>query len=1160
MHVIGQDLGPYAIEAELGAGGMGTVYRATGPEGTVALKVVHPHLLATPGYFKRFLREAEVGKRVVHENVVRTLDVDAIAVAGTQFNFLVMECVEGQTLRELIAEAGCVPEELCRHIGREVAGALHAIHEAGVVHRDLKPENVLITADNVVKVMDLGVAQLADAALRLSQTGAFLGTILYAAPEQFEGADPDPRSDLYSLGLVLYELATGQHPMRAEDFASAMRARLEDSPRNPAEINPQVSPFLEQVIATLTAREAADRFGSAAELREVLEQGEESDWWTQQATLIRERTKRPLRRVRIPRETALYGRDGELARLEANYERAAAGEGQVLLIEGEAGIGKTRLVDEFAGRLGAAVNYLFGSYPPGGAATEAGAFSTAYREHFGAAALAEYLPETPLLAAAFAALLRGEPAPQGEQPLNKESLQTVFIQATRVLAEERPTILLIDDLHFAPPEGLALFAALAMAVPHHRVLLIGTMRRGMPESWTAGLERLPQTSRLPLARLGPKDLAKLLVDAFRSERLAQELSFKIATKSDGNPFFVFEIIRGLREGQFLTQREDGKWITTQVIEKIEIPSSVAELIQARIASLDEKEREILDVASCCGFDFDATLVAEAIGAERIPAFRRLARIEKQHQLVRAVGRRFAFDHHQVQEALYAGLPEVLQEEYHAALGNALEHRTQHAGDVLQLCEHFMKGGHPERAKPHLNAALEHLDKGYLHETGLDLLSRALAVPDLLTGGERAAALVRKVRRLSSLGRRDEERAAIDEALPLADASGDRRLRAKARIALAANLGNTSQYAAAAEVAREVLDLAREEGARDLEALAHEYLGLIGLSQGRPDEALRHNETALGIHDEIDDPRGKANLLGNQGQLVEMLGRIDEARALHEQARELASWHGDREGAAMASGNLGTLAYGAGHLAAAREHYESALAVFTEIGTRRPMTNALGNLAELWLLLGNLPRAQDYAERTLALAEEIEFGTLQAWAILTLGQIAWAERDRDRAEPLVKDALERVRAIGVPEYVANALLTLAEVAEDDDRKRVLLEESIAVAEEGGAGGEAAVAGAMLAELGGDAAAVAAALEEQADAMRGEQRMRARFLLWRATGDRSHLIEAHRLLTHMHDHAPEDCRTPMIENVPLHRDITRAWEEQGLPGSSEDLAHGDLEAGQ
>ncbi|MHC5053076.1 MAG: tetratricopeptide repeat protein, partial [Planctomycetota bacterium] len=550
-----------------------------------------------------------------------------------------------------------------------------------------------------------------------------------------------------------------------------------------------------------------------------------------------------------------------------------------------------------------------------------------------------------------------------------------------------------------------------------------------------------------------------------------------------------------------------------------------ELIQARIASLDEKEREILDVASCCGFDFDATLVAEAIGAERIPAFRRLARIEKQHQLVRAVGRRFAFDHHQVQEALYAGLPEVLQEEYHAALGNALEHRTQHAGDVLQLCEHFMKGGHPERAKPHLNAALEHLDKGYLHETGLDLLSRALAVPDLLTGGERAAALVRKVRRLSSLGRRDEERAAIDEALPLADASGDRRLRAKARIALAANLGNTSQYAAAAEVAREVLDLAREEGARDLEALAHEYLGLIGLSQGRPDEALRHNETALGIHDEIDDPRGKANLLGNQGQLVEMLGRIDEARALHEQARELASWHGDREGAAMASGNLGTLAYGAGHLAAAREHYESALAVFTEIGTRRPMTNALGNLAELWLLLGNLPRAQDYAERTL-----------------------------------VKDALERVRAIGVPEYVANALLTLAEVAEDDDRKRVLLEESIAVAEEGGAGGEAAVAGAMLAELGGDAAAVAAALEEQADAMRGEQRMRARFLLWRATGDRSHLIEAHRLLTHMHDHAPEDCRTPMIENVPLHRDITRAWEEQGLPGSSEDLAHGDLEAGQ
>ena len=112
-------------------------------EGTrVALKVVHSHLLETPGFFKRFLREAQIGQRVQHENVVRTLDVDAITLDGVQFNFLVMEYVEGQTLRALLEELDRVPEELCRHIGREVAKGLAAIHAAGVVHRDMKPEKI----------------------------------------------------------------------------------------------------------------------------------------------------------------------------------------------------------------------------------------------------------------------------------------------------------------------------------------------------------------------------------------------------------------------------------------------------------------------------------------------------------------------------------------------------------------------------------------------------------------------------------------------------------------------------------------------------------------------------------------------------------------------------------------------------------------------------------------------------------------------------------------------------------------------------------------------------------------------------------------------------------------------------------------------------------
>jgi len=154
----GTDLGPYRVEHELGSGGMGTVYAATGDDGRVALKVVHPHLIGDDGFAERFRREARIGQAVGHRNVVRTLDC---ATDGERL-FLVMEYVEGQTLRELLDELGALPEELCRHVGREVCRGLGAIHAAGAVHRDLKPENVLITPDHEVKVMDLGVARLVD--------------------------------------------------------------------------------------------------------------------------------------------------------------------------------------------------------------------------------------------------------------------------------------------------------------------------------------------------------------------------------------------------------------------------------------------------------------------------------------------------------------------------------------------------------------------------------------------------------------------------------------------------------------------------------------------------------------------------------------------------------------------------------------------------------------------------------------------------------------------------------------------------------------------------------------------------------------------------------------------------------------------------------------
>ncbi len=1192
-------LGGYQVLSGLGSGGMGEVYLAecTEPlagldQGTqVALKVIHPHLLGEPGFFKRFLREAQVGQRIQHENVVRTYDCDATEVEGKAAHFLVMEYVEGQTLRGLLKELERVPEELCRHVGLEVAKGLAAIHDVGVVHRDVKPENVLMTPEHVVKVMDLGVARLQDEVIRLSQAGTFVGSLEYAAPEQFRSSDgePDGRADLHALGVMLYELGTGLHPYRAESASEVLHNILEAEPRKAGEVNPQLSPFFEDVVRTLLAKDPAQRFASATDLARVLEEGEDGAWWQERARAIRRETKSPLRRVRIPRETALYGRDDDLAQLRALYDKAAGGDGQVLLIEGEAGIGKTRLVDEFVGQLrqqGEDVHFLFGSYPPGGAATAAGAFSEAYREHFGAEGLQEtlrdYLRPTPILVPAFAAILRGETTPTGAEALTKDSLQTVFVHATRGLAAERTTIVMIDDLHFAPADGRALFASLSLAVPGHRILLVGTMRPGVPEDWVADVERLDQATRNVLTRLGPKDLIHLLEDSFRSERLARELGAQIAVKCDGNPFFAFEIIRGLREGQFLSRQADGTWVTTQVIHDIQVPSTVMDLVHARVANISEEENDLLDVAACCGFEFDPLLVAEAAGIARITALKRFGQIEKRHRLVRSVGRKLTFDHHQVQEALYQGILEPLREEYHAAIARALEADTEGtpSGAVsVDLCDHYLRSTQPKEALAHLHAALDHLEEGFLNDGAIAMADRALDAPDVLTGVERLRILLRKNGRLDLLARGAAQEEVLREAAALADATGEAARVATVASARGILYVRTGRNADAQEQFERALEIARELGDRSIEARALGQLGVVQQALSRYGKARELIRRDLELSRELGDTQAEARATGNLGNTYYLTGRYTQARELYERTLSLSRDSGDRQVEMLVTGNVANVLHALGRYAEARELQERSLAMAMEIGDRLAEVRTTGNLASVAMALGDYGRALETTERSMALAREIGQPRFECNAALGLGALHMQLGNHDEAAPLLEASLDLARRLGSRREEAYATAGLARIAAEagnEDAARRAGEAAREMCRDIGDESGAAECDMLLGELlwrGGDADGAAAAFRQAAetyrqgnagqltvalaflaclpggDAATAEAALQdagpdgdapgPRYYLWRATAKREHLEAAKRLLDGLVERAPEAYRTSMCENVRTNREILAAW---------------------
>jgi len=1155
--MLGQTIGAYRIESELGRGGMGRVYLAISGDRRFALKVFHSHLLCEPDSLARFMREAEIGKAIRQKNVVRCVDAGAFATDDDVLNYLVMEYVEGQTLRGLSEELEVVPEELCRHIGREVSQGLAAIHAAGAVHRDLKPENILITPDHEIKIMDLGVAHLMDEAIRLSRTGSFVGSPLYASPEQFTGSpgEIDGRADLFSLGVILYELSCGAHPHPASGFMQVLANVLEKKPRPLGERNPQLSPFFEEVVHTLLEKDKEERLPTASKLLQVLTQGEQNTWWGRRARAIRAETSRPLRRIRIPRETSLYGRDAELSKLESLFDQVRSGEGQVVLVSGEAGIGKSRLIDEFVGGLrqeGHDLNFLFGSYPPGATAAGAGAFSEAYREHFGEDGAAPWLSQTPMLAPSFDALLRGEPAGADAEPLTQESIGTCFVHTTRNLAAERPTIVLIDDLHFAPEEARSLFITLAMAVPDHPILLIASQRPGADEQWRSGLARLERVSQLSLNRLGAKDLVSLLRDAFHSERLATELAGQIALKSDGNPFFVFEIIEGLREGRFISRRPDGKWITTKVVHDIEIPSSVMDLIKARLSDLSAEELELLDVASCCGFEFNPVLVGAVLGLRRIPALRAFARIERAHRLVRSKGRVFAFDHHQVREAIYEALPDELREAYHAEIATALE-ESREAADAdsldgalaFRLSDHFLKGARGESALPYLNVALTHLTESHLYAPAADLAERALAVPDLLDGPDRLDLLLRICvtnSPLDRLARRERQEEVAREAERLAEKAGDDRRLGRAVTALGVICYRTARQQESLAALERGLDLAIATDDRKGQITAMGNLATAVRAEGRFKEAEEYNARVIAVSREIDDKKSEAAATLNQGTVFSGRGRVDEARDCYEQALALSREVGFRQVEAAALGNLGNLDRARGRHADAERLTKEALALSREIGYRQGEASFAVSLGGTLQSQGRLTEAREYLRMALALSREIGNWRVEAVAQHSLAFVKREEGDWEAALEVAESSLALCEKTRFHQLAAGTRLLIGSirVAEGGDpASRGVLEAARDQATEIGLPGVATLALCELAALpDGDAEPALASFAENIERLTTGEHIEAHLLLFKATGDQTHLTDAKQLLQESVAQVPDDIRDSMLTNLRVYREIDAA----------------------
>lgn len=270
--LLGQTVGSYRIARLIGQGGMGAVYLGVQPNigSRVAIKVLSPSASATAGMVDRFFAEARAANRIRHESIVNVLDLNQLPDGRP---YIVMEYLEGAPLSSHFEAHRPFPLGFLARLGLEALGALDAAHAQGITHRDLKPDNLFVTSLGRLKILDFGIAKLrpelggqSDA----TRTGALLGTPQYMSPEQALGQPVDTRADLYSLGVVLFEGATGHRPFQADSLFELLKQHIEATPPRPASLRPELPPAFEQVIWRAMAKDKGHRFQSAAEMAQAL--------------------------------------------------------------------------------------------------------------------------------------------------------------------------------------------------------------------------------------------------------------------------------------------------------------------------------------------------------------------------------------------------------------------------------------------------------------------------------------------------------------------------------------------------------------------------------------------------------------------------------------------------------------------------------------------------------------------------------------------------------------------------------------------------------------------------------------------------------------------------------------------------------------------------
>jgi tetratricopeptide (TPR) repeat protein/predicted Ser/Thr protein kinase len=738
----GRSIDRYEVVSLLSAGGMGEVYRARDPllERELVLKVLPQRTQLHTEALERFVREARAASALNHPNIVTIYAIGE----SDGCHFIAMELVKGRTLRQLGRDGA--PAKLVAQVGSQAARALAVAHEAGIVHRDIKPENVMVRDDGYVKVLDFGIAQLSrhdntatSDESRLTRPGMVVGTMRYMSPEQATADEITPASDMFSLGIVLYELATGRHPFEASsDMAVLSSIILRDAPP-PSRLNPRIPREFDAIIARMLAKNPAMR-PTSIEVATILG-GIADPATTSDTDAVSQQTR-----------GGVVGREVEKAALREEFAAAASGRASMICVSGEPGIGKTTLVEDFLSDLLRGSSHLVAR----GRCSERLAGAEAFLPILDA--IEDLLSEDPdgTIRNAFAtnapswmkqvAPFDTGPA-QASAPASQERLKRELAAFLSAICVTQPLVLFIEDIHWADTSTVDLLSYILTRLSNDRLFTIITFRPSELQlaqhpflALKLDLQTRGVARELPLAFLTENEVRALLALKFPGSAFPAELSRMIHSRTEGNPLFVADVAQYLR-AKDVVRETGGIWTVSGSLPDLEreLPESMRSMVQRKIGQLSEEDSQLLVAAAVQGHSFDSSVISSALQRDPADVEERLDELERIYTFVirrdeyeypdGTLTTRYRFVHVLYQNALYASLSVSRKVQVSKAVGEALlKVQKGVAGPVAaELGFLFETAREPDRASEYFAAAARNAARVFAIKEAAVLARRGLAL-------------------------------------------------------------------------------------------------------------------------------------------------------------------------------------------------------------------------------------------------------------------------------------------------------------------------------------------------------------------------------------------------------------------------------------------------